>query len=85
MVDLPHLLQTHDVGAQCRHSVAQVVDFQALGGPHATHTLVDVVGRHTQVVGMALGRRKQGRLKRFEHGCIPAAKCAAMAAPRSLR
>ena len=85
MVELTHLLQTHDVCVQGGHGVAQIVDFQTSGRPHATHTLVDVVRGHAQMGCMARKRRKQGGLKRFEHVYIPATKRVAMATSHALR
>jgi hypothetical protein len=49
-VQLADLLQADDVGVELFDGVAEVVDLQPLSGPHALHTLVDVVGGDAQRV-----------------------------------
>ena len=49
-VHLADFLQADDVGVDLFDGVAEVVNLQPLSGPHALHTLVDVVGGDAQRV-----------------------------------
>ena len=49
-VQFTNLLQTHNIGIQLLNGMAQVVNFQPTLRPNPLHTLVNVVGGHTQNV-----------------------------------
>ena len=48
MVVRANLLQANQVGVEFGHPLPQGVNLQPLGRPSAAHTLVNVVGGHTQ-------------------------------------
>ncbi len=49
-MEMPYLLQKHQIGVERLDAMPQVVDFQTLLCPKPTHPLVDVVGRHAKML-----------------------------------
>ena len=50
VMEMPHLLQKHQIGVQGLDAMPKVVDFQTLLRSHPAHSLVDVVGRNAQML-----------------------------------